>query len=169
MFLVTSWFYVRYLFLSNCGVSPNNIWKELLEYYLYKFCYFNVGDLMIPENTIAQEGTPVTIYCRRRSQEVTWHFVEAGSGVSVVIADNCQPVPALRDMFRIDNSDDACNLIIDSVTLDHAGSYSCQAVPEDDQVTNAQLIVYGESKSMNIIKFLSGNSLSQKFMFIPKL
>jgi len=58
-----------------------------------------------------------------------------------VIADNCQILPSAPRLFRLDKTEDACHLIIDKVTPDLAGTYTCLDKISSERSHWAELVV----------------------------
>jgi len=98
-------------------------------------------ELMVPQNTAAVLDDTATIKCTRRSQNIAWSFKPMTSGASGIIAVNCVPIPQYSDIFRIDRNYGACHLIIDNVTMDVAGTYTCQDLSYTEKPLSAELTV----------------------------
>jgi len=98
-----------------------------------------------PENVAAVAGNSLTLSCRRRTQNVAWMFSAAGTGAAVLIAYNCQILGTFSDLYRIDDTNHACHLVIERLSLDLAGTYSCQDVSIGEISVAAQLIVLDTS------------------------
>ena len=86
-------------------------------------------------------GDGVTLTCRRYTSNVVWNFVPANTNFPLTIVLGCEVVPGVGDMFRVDTRDEACNLVIDRLTLAHVGTYNCQDVVTTDRPSSAQLVV----------------------------
>jgi len=98
------------------------------------------GELLVPMNTAALSGTTVTLYCRRQTQRILWGFVSASGAASVSIVVDCQVLPAVSEIYKTDSSDDSCNLIINSLAMNLAGTYSCQDMMSSEPVASAEVI-----------------------------
>jgi len=100
-----------------------------------------------PVNTAAIVGKPVTLKCRRRSQNINWMFVPLGSNTVMPVAEKCRADNRHVDRYDVDTSFQSCNLEIESVTLDMAGTYSCMDRSQRSTTSSAELIVL-ESKPL---------------------
>ena len=80
--------------------------------------------------------------CRRRTQQVVWTLVRYGRTYSVTVVNGCSGGRVMAG-YRVDTRSDAFLLIIDRLTLAHAGTYTCQDLKATTQPVAAQLIVLG--------------------------
>ena len=99
--------------------------------------------LVAPLNAAGVVGDSLTLTCRRNTRDVFWIFARFNNDVPVTIVTGCKVQPAVGDLFRVDTEDESCNLVIDRLTLAHAGTYICQDVVTTDRPSSAQLIVLG--------------------------
>jgi len=70
-------------------------------------------------------GKSVTLKSVGQSQNIRWEFVAEGSTTTIVIVKDCQPETMHSNSYRVDKSNNSCNLIIESLTLATSGTYTC--------------------------------------------
>jgi len=83
----------------------------------------------------------VTLYCRGRTQNIQWMFTQEGTVTPVIIADNCTINVSYMNSYYLDKINQACDLEIDSLTLDMAGTYTCAERGARSIPSSAKLIV----------------------------
>jgi len=98
---------------------------------------------MAPLNTAGVVGQSITLTCLSNTGDVVWNFSPINTIFPVTIVAGCEVVTAASDMFRVDTQQEACHLVIDRLTLDHAGWYTCEDFVTGDKPTSAQLVVLG--------------------------
>ena len=81
--------------------------------------------------------------CRRRTQQVVWTLVRYGRTYSVTVVNGCSGAGRVMAGYRVDTRSDAFLLIIDRLTLAHAGTYTCQDLTSSEERLIAQLVVLG--------------------------
>jgi hypothetical protein len=96
--------------------------------------------IVAPDNTAALTGSKLELSCRRRSQNVAWTFVSVGDGSSALIVVDCTPVGSVGTTYSTNSSLEACHLVVNSLNLNLAGTYTCQDTSTNEQVFSAQLI-----------------------------
>ena len=94
-------------------------------------------------NTAAVAGQRVTLSCRRSSSSVVWNFTPVRASVSLTIVSDCQPLPSVSGVYRTESINGSCDLIIDHVTTDLAGTYSCQDMSGNSSTVASHLTVLG--------------------------
>lgn len=99
------------------------------------------GQLTEPLNVASLVGESAIIQCQRVTQSVAWHFISVGTGSSGIIAVDCRPIASVSGIYKIDTANGACNLVIENVTVNQAGTYSCQDLGSTDPAYSAELIV----------------------------
>jgi hypothetical protein len=99
-------------------------------------------ELVAPLNVAALIGEAVILSCRRLTQNIAWTFTPV-NGLGGLVAVDCEPVAAVVEIYRIDSTNEACHLIIDMVTINLAGTYTCQDMSTNDKLVSAELIVLG--------------------------
>ena len=97
-------------------------------------------ELWRPRNEWGYVGGSVTLLCRRSTQQVVWTFVQYGSMHSVVVSSGCSGSRILAG-YRVDTSGGAYLLIIERLTLDHAGTYTCTDLTSSQLSVAAQLVL----------------------------
>jgi len=106
-------------------------------------------EVIIPVNTDAKLGEKVVLQCRLNSQNIAWTFCARGSGPSQ-IAVNCELGPSTAGKYRLDKSTtNACHLVIDSVTVNHFGKYTCQDWTLDEPGHTVELGNANENMALN--------------------
>ena len=103
-------------------------------------------ELWRPRNEWGYVGGSVTLLCRRSTTQVVWTFVQYGSMHSIVVSSGCGGSRVLAG-YRVDTGGGAYLLIIDRLTLAHAGTYTCQDLTSSLLPVAAQLVVLGSSRS----------------------
>jgi len=100
-------------------------------------------DLVTPDNTVDLIGETVSLKCRgySQSQNIQWHFLAVGSRIPIMIVNRCRINLKFVDLYEVDKADQACNLIIESLTLDLAGTYICTDRTIGISRSSAQLVV----------------------------
>ena len=96
-----------------------------------------------PDNSWGYVGGSVTLYCRRGTQQVVWTFVKYGGYFAITVVNGCSGAGRVMAGYRVDTSSDAFLLIIDRLTLAHAGTYTCQDLTSSEEPLIAQLVVLG--------------------------
>jgi hypothetical protein len=95
-------------------------------------------EAIVPANTTAKLGEKAVLRCRHSSQNIAWTFCPR-NGAPKVIVSNCNVLPSAADNYRLDKTANACNLIIDNVTVSHLGTYTCQDLSLNDPGYTAEL------------------------------
>ena len=98
-------------------------------------------ELWRPDNSWGYVGGSVTLVCRR-TQQVVWTLVRYGRTYSVTVVNGCSGGRVMAG-YRVDTRSDAFLLIIDRLTLAHAGAYTCQDLTSSEAALTAQLVVLG--------------------------
>ena len=80
--------------------------------------------------------------CRRRTQQVVWTLVRYGRTYSVTVVNGCSGGRVMAG-YRVNTGSNAFLLIIDRLTLAHAGTYTCQDLTSSEEPLIAQLVVLG--------------------------
>lgn len=116
-------------------------------------------------------GKPSTMTCRKGTQQITWLFVQAGTTSSLLVAANCQLMPGFSPAYLLDNSDDACNLIVTGTLTAQAGTYTCQDATSSDMPHSAVLVLLGTiciaKSNVLVLTILVRNNYNQSLSFIP--
>jgi len=109
-------------------------------------CRVNIPARAItPRNTVGVLGENATLPCYYGNSPLSWTVVSAGNQQSSAqIVSNCVVLEIFKDYFDVDTTGGACNLIINNVTLFHAGLYTCQEVVALDRPSSAQIVVIGQ-------------------------
>jgi len=105
-------------------------------------------EAIVPTDTTAHLGDKAVLKCRLSSPNIAWTFCSASGGPSQ-IAVNCAVVPAVSDSYRLDKSNNGCNLVIDNVTASHYGTYNCQDLSLTDQGHTVELTNSDENLALN--------------------
>jgi len=86
----------------------------------------NTYDAVVPVNTEVRNGQKAVLNCQLFNPElIVWTFYSKISGPQV-IAVSCYIVQSVVGSYRVDKTTNACNLVIDRVTVNHLGTYTCQ-------------------------------------------
>jgi len=89
-----------------------------------------------PVNTVGLVRASVTLHCRVHSLKMPfnmgWSFIAEGSNSPVSIVHKCRTEDRYNDDYEVDKENNACNLVIDILRLDMAGTYTCL-----DRLSNA--------------------------------
>jgi len=120
-------------------------------------------EAIVPTDTTAHLGDKAVLKCRLSSPNIAWTFCSASGGPSQ-IAVNCAVVPAVSDSYRLDKSNNGCNLVIDNVTASHYGTYNCQDLSLTDQGHTVELSNSDENLALNknAIQSSDGGSAANK-------
>jgi len=88
---------------------------------------------IIPANTTSKLGESAVFKCRLASQNIDWTFCSRSAG-PYTIASNCNLASSQVGRYRLDTTSNAnaCNLVIDNVTVSHYGTYTCQDMSVND-------------------------------------
>jgi len=99
--------------------------------------------IIFPDNIAAVVGSEVILTCRGSfgSNKIQWQFLAVGSTIPLTIVDKCKVDSRHVDSYRVDDTDKACNLVLDSVTLELAGTYSCSDRSQRSFTASSRLIV----------------------------
>jgi len=100
-------------------------------------------EIEFPANIAEVVGRKVTLECRGRygSDKIQWQFLAVGSTTPLYIVDSCKVNSKYIDAYAVDETDNACNLRIDSVTIALAGTYTCTDISRRSVTASSELIV----------------------------
>jgi hypothetical protein len=104
-------------------------------------------EAIVPERTTAKLGEKAVFKCRQTSQNIAWTFCSK-AGKPRVIVDNCNVVESAVGDYGVDKSNNGCNLVINNVTVDDLGTYTCQDLSINDKGHSAELGNTNENLAM---------------------
>jgi len=88
-------------------------------------------EAIVPQDSTAKLGEKEVLKCRLASQNIAWTFCPRNGG-SRLITNNCAVVSSASSSYKVDKSNNGCDLVIDNVTTSHLGSYTCQDLSLND-------------------------------------
>ena len=62
---------------------------------------------------------------------------------SQVVVERCQVVDEFADMYAVVKNDLSCNLVINNITMNHGGLYTCQDQLSTETPSTAKVTVHG--------------------------
>jgi len=119
-------------------------------------------EAIIPSDSTVKLGQPAVLKCRQTTQNIAWTFCPRNSGPQL-IASNCNLSPKAADSYRLDKSNNGCNLVIDNVTMNHYGTYTCQDLSLNDAGHSVQLGNSNENFALNKNAIQSSTDVAQPF------
>jgi len=88
-------------------------------------------EAIVPVDSTAKLGENAVLKCRLSSQNIAWTFCPV-SGEPRLISNNCAVVKSASSSYKVDKSNNGCDLVIDNVTASHLGAYTCQDLSLSD-------------------------------------
>lgn len=105
-------------------------------------------EAVIPTSTTSKLGDKAVLKCRLSSPDISWTFCPRNGGPRQIASD-CNLLQSASSSYSLDKSSSSCNLVINNVTTDQLGSYTCQDLSLNDTGHTVQLSNTEENLALN--------------------